>query len=49
MPLCASLSDDELLAFAETVLANLRRDTIAHAEDLAYLTPLFERLRMAHQ
>ncbi|MGY3091175.1 hypothetical protein ACVWYF_004241 [Hymenobacter sp. UYAg731] len=49
VPLCAALSDDEFLAFAETVLANLGRDAHAHAEDLAYLTPLVENLRKAHE
>ena len=48
VPLCAALSDDEFLAFAETVRANLARDDQAHAEDLAYLTPLVENLRAAH-
>ena len=47
--LCASLSDDEFLAFADTVLANLSRDAKAHAEDLAYLAPLVGSLRAAHE
>jgi len=46
--LCAALSDDEFLAFAETTLANLNRDAKAHAEDIAYLAPLVEGLRKAH-
>jgi hypothetical protein len=46
--LCAALGDDEFLAFADTVLANLGRDAAAHADDLAYLTPLVEHLRAAH-
>jgi hypothetical protein len=48
VPLCASLSDDEFLAFADTVLANLRRDAATNAADLAFLAPLVERLREAH-
>ncbi|WP_210513649.1 hypothetical protein [Hymenobacter terricola] len=47
--LCAALSDDEFLAFADTVRANLERDPAAHADDLAFLTPLIEKLRAAHQ
>jgi hypothetical protein len=47
VPLCAALSDDEFLAFAETALANLQRDA-AHAADAAYLAPLVENLRAAH-
>lgn len=46
--LCAALSDDEFLAFADTVLANLQRDDKAHAEDLAYLEPLVAQLHKAH-
>ena len=49
VPLCAALSDDEFLAFADTALANLRRDAAAHADDVAYLTPLVEKLRAAHE
>ena len=49
VPLCAALSDDEFLAFADTALANLRRDAAAHADDVAYLTPLVEKLRTAHE
>ena len=48
VPLCASLSDDEFLAFADTALANLKRDPAAHADDIAYLAPLVEKLRAAH-
>ncbi|GAB3875780.1 hypothetical protein GCM10028824_32070 [Hymenobacter segetis] len=48
IPLCAALSDDEFLAFADTVLANLNRDAAAHADDIAYLAPLVEGLRTAH-
>ena len=47
--LCAALSDDEFLAFAETTLANLERDALAHAEDVAVLKPLVTKLRTAHQ
>ena len=46
--LCAALSDDEFLAFAETTLANLERDAATHAADIAYLTPLLDSLRTAH-
>jgi hypothetical protein len=46
--LCAALSDDEFLAFADAVLANLRRDA-ASADDAAYLAPLVEHLRQAHE
>lgn len=46
--LCAALSDDEFLAFADTTLANLERDAAAHAPDIAYLAPLVEKLRTAH-
>ncbi len=48
VPLCASMSDDEFLAFAEAAGANLSREAAAHAADLAYLTPLVESLRAAH-
>ena len=47
--LCAALSDDEFLAFADTVLANLQRDAAAHAADVAYLAPLLAQLRAAHE
>ena len=47
-PLCAALSDDEFLAFADTTLANLKRDAPAHADDIAYLEPLVVKLRAAH-
>ncbi|MBF9222565.1 hypothetical protein [Hymenobacter ruricola] len=47
--LCAALSDDEFLAFATTVLLNLERDAQAHAEDMAYLQSLVEKLRAAHE
>ena len=48
--LCAALSDDEFLAFADTALANLRRAAAAaHANDAASLAPLVEKLRQAHQ
>jgi hypothetical protein len=46
--LCAALSDDEFLAFAETTLANLERDA-ANAADAAYLAPLIDKLRAAHE
>ena len=46
--LCAAQSDDEFLAFADTVLANLQRDAAAHADDVAYLAPLVARLHTAH-
>jgi hypothetical protein len=48
VPLCAALSDDEFLAFAETTLANLERGPAAHAAAIAYLAPLVEKLRAAH-
>ena len=48
VPLCASLSDDEFLAFADTALANLKRDPATHADDIALLEPLVEKLRAAH-
>jgi len=48
VPLCASLSDDAFLAFADTALANLQRDPAAHADDVALLGPLVEKLRAAH-
>jgi hypothetical protein len=47
--LCAALSDDEFLAFADTVLANLGRDAAAHADDTAFLQPLVDKLRAAHE
>ena len=49
VPLCAALSDDEFLAFADTVLANLARNNAAHAADIAYLQPLVQQLRAAHE
>jgi len=49
VPLCAALNDDEFLAFADATLANLRRDAPAHADEVAYLAPLVERLRTAHE
>ena len=48
VPLCAALSDDEFLAFAETTLANLERDASLHGAEVAYLAPLIEGLRTAH-
>jgi hypothetical protein len=48
IPLCASLSDDEFLAFAEAVLANLQKDPNANADDIAVLEPPVEKLRAAH-
>ncbi|AMR29244.1 hypothetical protein A0257_20520 [Hymenobacter psoromatis] len=48
VPLCASLSDDEFLAFAEAALANLQRDAGANADDLASLLPQVAALRAAH-
>ena len=47
--LCAALSDDDFLAFADTTLANLQRDPGAHADDVALLQPLVAQLRAAHQ
>lgn len=48
VPLCASLSDDEFLAFAEAVMANLQQDAKAHADDLGVLGPQVVALRAAH-
>ena len=48
VPLCASLSDDEFLAFAEAVVANLQKDPAANADDLAFLEPQVIALRAAH-
>ncbi|MDQ2771082.1 MAG: hypothetical protein M3Y54_11345 [Bacteroidota bacterium] len=48
VPLCAALNDDEFLAFADTTLANLAHAAAA-PDDVAYLTPLVEQLRAAHQ
>ena len=47
--LCAAQSDDDFLAFASTVLANLERDASAASPDAAYLAPLVARLRTAHE
>ena len=47
--LCAALSDDDFLAFADATLANLRRAPQGHADDVALLQPLVEQLRAAHQ
>ncbi len=47
-PLCASLSDDEFLAFAEATLANLQADAQADAADVAALAAPVARLRAAH-
>ena len=47
--LCAALSDDDFLAFADTTLANLQRDPGAHADDVALLQPQVAQLRAAHQ
>lgn len=46
--LAAALSDDDFLAFAEKVLANLDADPAAKA-DADYLRPLVAALRQAHQ
>ena len=48
VPLCASLNDDEFLAFAEAALANLKKDAAANAVDLAFLEPQVAKLRAAH-
>ncbi|SDY29770.1 hypothetical protein [Hymenobacter psychrophilus] len=48
VPLCASLSDDEFLAFAESVLANLKKDSKADAADVAGLEAQVTKLRAAH-
>lgn len=49
VPLCASLSDDEFLAFASTVLANLERPGADPAGDAPALKPLVEKLQAAHE
>jgi hypothetical protein len=46
--LCASLSDDAFLAFAEATLANLQNDSKADAEDVALLAETVTTLRAAH-
>lgn len=46
--LCASLSDDEFLAFAEAALANLKKDPNADAADVAALETTVAQLRAAH-
>ncbi|MDO7873523.1 hypothetical protein Q5H93_02180 [Hymenobacter sp. ASUV-10] len=48
VPLCASLSDDAFLAFAEAALANLQNDPEADAEDVKALAETVARLRAAH-
>ena len=45
----AALSDEEFLAFTETVLANLERDAAAHKDDIAYLMPRLADLRTEHR
>ena len=47
--LCAAQSDDEFLAFADAVLANLQRGTDTASPDAAYLAPLVAKLRTAHE
>lgn len=47
--LAAALSDDEFLAFADAVLANLKQEAAAYAAEIAYLEPQVEKLRAAHQ
>ncbi len=49
LALCASQSDDAFLAFAETVLTNLKRDPAANAADISLLEPLVKALQTAHQ
>ncbi len=46
--LAASLSDDEFLAFAEATLANLQREAVAFAAEIALLEPLVQELRARH-
>lgn len=48
VPLCASLSDDEFLAFAEATVANLQADANADATDLNTLQNQVDKLRAAH-
>lgn len=48
VPLCASLSDDDFLTFAEAALANLQKDTSANTDDMAALEPQIAALRAAH-
>jgi|GEM_PF-2669279 len=48
VPLCASLSDDAFLAFAEAVLANLKNDPKADPADVAALEETVGELRAAH-
>ena len=48
VPLCASFSDDEFLAFAEAVAANLKKDPKANADDLVFLEAQVEQLRATH-
>ena len=46
--LCAAMSDDEFLAFAEAALANVKHDPATDAADLAYLEPLVGALRAVY-
>jgi hypothetical protein len=48
VPLCASLSDDAFLAFAEAALANLKKDSKADPADVELLEETVTRLRAAH-
>ena len=48
VPLCAALSDDEFLAFAEATLANLQRVAKGYQPEIDYLAPRIEQLRAAH-
>lgn len=48
VPLCASLSDDAFLAFAEAVLANMKKDPDADPADVAALAETVTQLRTEH-